>query len=205
MCVPNFHTLPGSISPPFLLPSAFLPPSFLFPSFPPSFPFISFSKEGLSSFLWCEKKKGEKVSEGSAVWKSHRTEEEKKFPKLRITESLQRYGMVGPSCSYLVPTSSPSTCPEQSCSWGWSRQVAECQGGSRLCGCFTGNAEESPLALDLSLLSGTGGCWGKERGFWEDASSEIYRSSRRRPIAIPLEWASSIWHSKNWKGPKQVA
>lgn len=46
--------------------------------------------------------------------------------------------MVVPSFSYLVPTSSPSTCPEWSYSWGWGRQVAGCQGSPRLFGWLAG-------------------------------------------------------------------
>lgn len=121
-----------------------LTPSFWFSSLvfslPPCLSCLSLRRVHLAFVLWDRLK-------GSAVWELHRSsswiwwkwmEEEKEIQELRITGSLQMSlkicSLVILSCSHLVPTSSPSTCPEHSCSWGWGRQVSRCQGGSRLLG-----------------------------------------------------------------------
>ena len=199
----------------FFLVSYPLPPSPLPLAIPPSFSFIYFSKEDLSHF--CDKRRRMRRAQGvqqfgkltgvtRVRWKW--MEEEKELQEVRITESLQislqRFGMAVPLCSHLVPTPSPPTYPEQSCCWGWSRQVARCQGALGSLGCLTEHAKESPFAPDHSLKSSTAGCWGKECRFLQGANSEICRSPRRS-ISHQLEWACSFWHSGNSKGCQQVA
>lgn len=59
--------------------------------------------------------------------------------------SLKKCSLIVPSCSHLIRSPSPSTCPEQSCCWGG---VGRCQGDSR----HHGWLDRKCRRLSLSLL-----------------------------------------------------